>query len=63
MTESNKEVEMILLISSMLIVLILNTVVVHSASAIGSAAILIFGDVIVCIGFLVWLIKKLVTKD
>ena len=54
---------MILLIILILIVLILTTVVVLSASAIGSAAILIFGDVIVCIGFLVWLIKKLVTKD
>lgn len=62
MTESNKEVEMILLIILILIVLILTTVVVLSASAIGSAAILIFGDVIVCIGFLVWLIKKLVTR-
>lgn len=63
MTESNKEVEMILLIILILIVFILTTVVVLSVSAIGSAAILIFGDVIVCIGFLVWLIKKLVTKD
>lgn len=63
MTESDKEVEMILLIILILIVLILNAVVVLSASVIGSAAILIFGDVIVCIVFLVWLIKKLVTKD
>ena len=54
---------MILLIILMLIVFILTTVVVLSVSAIGSAAIFIFGDVIVCIGFLVWLIKKLVTKD
>ena len=54
---------MILLIILILIVLILTAVVVISASAIGSAAILIFGDVIVCISFLVWLIKKLVTKD
>lgn len=63
MTESDKEVEMILLIILILIVLILTAVVVLSASVIGSAAILIFGDVIVCIVFLVWLIKKLVTKD
>lgn len=63
MTESDKEVEMILLIILILIVLILTAVVVLSASVIGSAAIFIFGDVIVCIVFLVWLIKKLVTKD
>ena len=63
MSESNKEVEMILLIILILIILILTTVVVLSVSTIGSAAILIFGDVIVFIGFLVWLIKKLVTKD
>lgn len=62
MTESDKEVEMILLIILILIVLILTAVVVLSASVIGSAAILIFGDVIVCIVFLVRLIKKLVTK-
>lgn len=54
---------MILLIILILIVLILTAVVVLSVSVIGSAAILIFGDVIVCIVFLVWLIKKLVTKD
>ena len=54
---------MILLIILILIILILTTVVVLSVSTIGSAAILIFGDVIVFIGFLVWLIKKLVTKD
>ena len=62
MTESNKEVEMILLIILILIVLILTTVVALSISGIGRAAILIFGDVIVCIGFLVWLIKKLITR-
>ena len=63
MINGNKEVEMILLIILILIVLILTTVVVLGASAIGSVAILIFGDVIVCIVFLIWLIKKLVTRD
>ena len=54
--------EMILLTIILLTILILTAVVIVAVSVGGSAFILIFGDVIVCIGFLIllgrWLIKR-----
>lgn len=53
---------MILLTIILLTILILTAVVIIAVSVGGSAFILIFGDVIVCIGFLIllarWLIKR-----
>ena len=53
---------MILLLILIITALILITAVILGFSALGSAAILIFGDVIVCIVFIVlivrWLIKR-----
>ena len=45
-----------------LILVILTVVVVTVTSVIGAGAIIIFGDVIVCIIILGWLIKKLFFK-
>lgn len=45
------------LIAIALIVLVLSTVVVG-----GAAFIVVFGDVIVCIAILIWIIRKLTKK-
>lgn len=50
---------MILFAILALILIILTVVVVAVTSVIGAGAIIVFGDVIVCIIILGWLIKKL----
>ena len=54
---------MILFTLLALIVLILTVVTVAVLSVAGAGFIIIFGDVIVCIAILIWIIKKLVTKN
>ena len=53
---------MILLGILLLMVLLLILTVVFTVSIGGAIFIVIFGDVIVCIGFLVWLISRIVKK-
>ena len=53
---------MILFIILILILIILLTVAILGISAIGSAAIIIFGDAIVCIIFIVLIIKWLISR-
>ena len=51
----------LILILAMIILILLGIILVF-ASVGGAAFILVFGDVIVCIIFLVWLIKKIIDK-
>lgn len=51
----------LILILAMIILILLGIIVVF-ASVGGAAFILVFGDVIVCIVFLIWLIKKIIDK-
>ena len=53
---------MILFTVLLLILLILVAVVVLGVSVIGSSAIIVFGDVIVCAVFIVLIIKKIIEK-
>ena len=53
---------MILFTILLLILLILTVVTVLAISIGGSAFIVIFGDVIVCIFIIVWIIKKIFFK-
>ena len=53
---------MILTFILLLTLIILGLVVVFSVSTIGAGAIILFGDVIVCILVLAWLIKKLTKR-
>ena len=53
---------MILFAILALILVILTVIVVVVTSVIGAVAIVIFGDVIVCIVLLGWIIKKLFFK-
>lgn len=53
---------MILLTLLLLITIILTVVTVVALSVVGAGAIIIFGDAIVCIAILVWIIKKLVSR-
>ena len=53
---------MILFMILLLILIILIAVVVFGLSTLGSAAILIFGDVIVCIVLIVLIIKWLIGR-
>ena len=53
---------MILFTILILILIILLTVVILGVSTIGSAAIIVFGDVIVCIVFIVLIIKWLIGR-
>ena len=53
---------MILLMILLLILIILISVVVLGVGTIGGAAILVFGDVIVCIAFIVLIIKWLIGR-
>lgn len=50
---------MILFTILALTVILLTVIVVTVTSVIGAGAIIIFGDVIICIVILAWLIKKL----
>ena len=54
---------MILFMILLLILIILIAVVVLGLSTLGSAAILIFGDVIVCIAIIAFIIAKLVKRN
>ena len=51
----------LILILAMIILILLGIIVVF-VSVGGAAFILVFGDVIVCVIFLIWLIKKIINK-
>jgi hypothetical protein len=53
---------MILLAILLLIVIILVTVMVLTVSAVGAGAILLFGDVIVCLGVIGFIIYRIIRK-
>ena len=53
---------MILLTILILTLLILIAFIVGSFASIGAVTIIIFGDVIVCLVFLIYVIKKLIQK-
>lgn len=53
---------MILFILLLLIVIILTVVTIAVLSVAGAGFIIIFGDVIVCIAILIWIIKKIINK-
>ena len=56
------EVFMILFTIVLLTLLLLIGIGVVSFSAFGAGVIIVFGDVIVCIILLIWIIKKLICK-
>lgn len=59
----NEEVTiMFLILLLLMIALILIAVTVIAVSVGGSIFILVFSDVIVCIGFIIWLIVKLINR-
>lgn len=53
---------MFLILLLLMIALILIAVTVIAVSVGGSIFILVFSDVIVCIGFIIWLIVKLINR-
>lgn len=53
---------MLLLISLLLMLFILIVVTVLAISIGGSIAVVLFGDVIVCIFIIVWIIKRLIER-
>ncbi len=53
---------MILALIIMVIVAILLAFVIAMVAAIGAGGIIMFADVIVCILFLVWVLKKILKK-
>ena len=53
---------MLLLTILLIIVAILSILTVLVIGAVGAAGIVIFGDVIVCILVLVWIIKRIIKK-
>lgn len=53
---------MILLTILLLMAIILAVLVVLGIATVGSIGIVVFGDVIVCIFFLIWLIRKIINK-
>lgn len=53
---------MFLILLLLMIALILIVVTVIAVSVGGSVFILVFSDVIVCIGFIIWLIVKLINR-
>ena len=53
---------MILITILALIVIILATIVVLTVSAVGATGIVLFGDVIVCALFIIWIIKRLIKR-
>lgn len=53
---------MILLLTLLLIIAMLTVVVIGGVATVGATAILIFGDVIVCIVFLIMLIRWIISK-
>ena len=53
---------MFLILLLLTIALILIAVTVIAVGIGGSMSILVFGDVIVCIGFIIWLIVKLINR-
>lgn len=53
---------MFLIILLALIAIILTIIILGVLSVTGAAGILIFGDVIICVALIVWLIKKLIKK-
>ena len=57
-----EDFEMITFTILLLMVLILAVVTVVSISVLGSIGIVVFGDLIVCILILVWIMKKIFKK-
>lgn len=53
---------MILIFILLVMALILLAFVITSVAVVGAGGIIIFADVIVCIVFIVWLIKKLINR-
>lgn len=53
---------MILFTVLLLILLILTIVMVLATSIVGAGAIILFGDLIICIAFIGWLIYKLIRR-
>ena len=53
---------MFLLLILILIAIVLIGVTVFGVTAIGAGAILLFGDVIVCVGVIVFIIYKIIRK-
>jgi hypothetical protein len=53
---------MILTILLVLILLVLGVFLASVISVAGAGAIILFGDVIVCIVFIIWLIKRLIDR-
>lgn len=53
---------MILLTILLIMVILLTIITVAALSTLGVAGVIIFGDVIVCVLVLVWLIKHIWTK-
>ena len=53
---------MFLILILFLIALICTVITIGVVAAGGAVFIVVFGDVIVCIGFIVWLIRKLWNK-
>lgn len=53
---------MILFTILLLVLILLIAFIILAFSAIGAGVIIVFGDVIICIVLLVWIIKKIITK-
>ena len=53
---------MILFVLLVAILLVLGLATVLTVGTFGAGAIILFGDVFVCIGILIWIIKKLLKK-
>lgn len=53
---------MILLMTLLLTIIILTVVTVIAIAVTGAIGVVLFGDVIVCIFVLLWLIKKILKK-
>lgn len=54
--------EMILFMILLIMLLIIGVIAVLAISVGGSAFILVFGDLILCVLIIVWIIKKLIKK-
>ena len=57
-----EEIKMILLTILLIMVILLTIITIAALSTLGVAGVIIFGDVIVCVLVLVWLIKHIWTK-
>ena len=55
-------IKMILFIILLLMLILLTVITVTVISAGGAVLIVLFGDVIVCAGLIIWIMKRLVSK-